>query len=35
VDYYQNVAVTLREFSERYNSIKRKVMQKNRLGNPE
>lgn len=33
VSYYHNVAVTLRQFSERYNKIKKRVIERNRLGN--
>jgi hypothetical protein len=33
VEYYNNVAVTLKEFQDKYNRIQRKALQKNRVGN--
>ena len=35
VEYYHNVAITLREFSTKYATVKRRVVEKNRLGSPQ
>lgn len=29
VEYYQNVAVTLKEFAEKYNKLKHRIVQRN------
>lgn len=35
VEYYQNVAVALKDFSAKYGELKRKVMQRSGQRNPE
>jgi hypothetical protein len=35
VDYYQNVAVALKDYSGKYNELKRRAMQRSGQRNPE
>ncbi len=35
VDYYQNVAVALKDYTAKYNELKRKALQRSRQSNPE